>query len=293
MDDDLLVVRAEHVQKARDVLNTFRDGVSEFVNASGVLPAPGSIGESELTASCDPIPVRSAYAQGALLFEIADDHLTAFVKTITEPLEAWAPWSCVRALLEACALGRWLFDPTIDWTTRVGRSLTLRLEGLNQQKRFGLAAGQSTSHAEDRILTVTGQAAKLGIEAVRNRRGRLVGFGSPMPSMTRLVSDELGEEAMYRLLSAVAHGHLWAITELGLKLLPAEEAPPVEPSLRVLQKTPMLSGFLYLSRRSAHALARLLQHQVAYYGWRISGLKTLVQRFDDDFKAIVRDAAGK
>ena len=38
-----------------------------------------------------------------------------------------------------------------------------------------------------------------------------------MPSMTELIAQNLDQEAAYRLLSAMAHGHHWALIKLGFR----------------------------------------------------------------------------
>ena len=48
-----------------------------------------------------------------------------------------------------------------------------------------------------------------------NKKGKRLGIGQKMPSATEVVKLMLDEEEMYRLLSAVTHGHDWAIRGLG------------------------------------------------------------------------------
>ena len=44
------------------------------------------------------------------------------VKTITEPMEPIACWTCIRSMLEPCARAAWMLDPSIDADTRIKRT---------------------------------------------------------------------------------------------------------------------------------------------------------------------------
>jgi hypothetical protein len=278
-----------HVEQVRDLLDKFRDDVSVYVREQGVLPQTGSPGFVEREAFSDPGAVQSAFAQAALLLEIAADQLTAFVKTITEPVETIAPWTCARSLLEACALGAWLLDPNIDVTQRVGRGIALRLEGLQQQLKYAKVVGKGVDHAASRIKSVVEEGKLIGLHPVFDNRRRLIAVGQPMPSVTDLMRDHLNEEATYRLLSAVAHGHHWATTQIGFKLLPKDPSRTDPPGLRALVKAPMNPGMVYLGRTSALAIIEYLRRQAGYCGWDWPKLSIILNGVVDRFNDITRD----
>src|SRR5687768_9940331 len=122
--------------KLRAGLAEMRDELALHVAPYGHTPVSGSIAELELQTFPRAESVHTAQSQAWMLLEVAADQLTAFLKTVSEPLETIAPYTCVRSLLEAAALASWILDPTIDVRTRVSRSLALRYEGLVQQLKW-------------------------------------------------------------------------------------------------------------------------------------------------------------
>ncbi len=48
-------------------------------------------------------------------------------------------------------------------------------------------------------------------------KGKLTGIGERWQQFTKLTGLMLGEEANYRLFSAMTHGHLWAASQLGFR----------------------------------------------------------------------------
>ncbi len=194
-------------------LNSLHDDTGRFFNESGHQPSPNSQAALELRAFQRPESVITAFSQGAVLIEVAADQLMAFTKIVTQPAQAIAPWTCTRALIEASALAAWLLEPSLDARTRVQRSFAFRYEGLSQQVKFARVAGTNADVARvtHRIDQVEDVALGLGFSRVENQRGERIGIAQQMPSITELVNQNLGEEETYRLLSAVAHAHPWAL----------------------------------------------------------------------------------
>src|SRR5215469_13492301 len=119
----------DDVISMREALNALHDEVGRFLESHGNRPAPGSKLAAEMTVfRADE--VMCAYLHGSLLIQIVADQLTALTKTITEPVQTIAPWTCLRALLESAALSAWLLEPDIGGKVRVQRSLAHRHEGL-------------------------------------------------------------------------------------------------------------------------------------------------------------------
>jgi hypothetical protein len=58
-------------------------------------------------------------------------------------------------------------------------------------------------------MTIVEQdALSLGYQKFIDKKGDVNGIARRMPTITQLISQTLDEEPAYRLLSAVAHGHL-------------------------------------------------------------------------------------
>lgn len=267
----------------RDALAELRNEVAPHVARYGHTPAIGSIAELELRTFPRAESVHTAHSQAWMLLEVAADQLTAFLKTVSEPFETIAPYTCVRALLEAAALASWILDPTIDVRTRVSRSLALRYEGIVQQLKWAKAAGEDPTKAQRRLEKVVALANTLGYAPINDRRGRHFSAGQHMPSVTDLVGGMLQEEALYRLLSAVAHGHHWAIHQLSFAKAPQFDTVSSISGAKLtgLTKGANIDGMALLILTAASAFARAIWYQALYLGWDLNLLRDLLEeKFD-------------
>ncbi|MEX0780112.1 MAG: hypothetical protein WD491_05565 [Balneolales bacterium] len=191
------------------------DKSGELVNKHGVDSKPGSISSKELSSFQRPLSLKTAYSQGHTFVEVAGDQLMAFSRTLKEPIQTIAPFTCGRSVLESCSLAVWLLNNEIDSNERVKRSLAFRFEGMTQQKK--LAVSSRTKNGLDDIEIQTDkiiQTAKdLGYQVFCNRKNKITGVATRMPSITELIKNILNKEFDYRLLSAVAHAHHFALAQ--------------------------------------------------------------------------------
>lgn len=280
----------DYIATLRTTLSNFYDEVGRFTQDHDVGLVPGSQAATEQTASLCPDSLVTAWCLASQLIESGGEHVTAFVKTITEPMEPIACWTCVRSMLESCALAAWLLDPGIDDRTRVGRGFALRYEGLEQQLKFGRAAGFGASElesAKDHIDDVERDALSQGYPRLVDSKRRRTGIGQQMPSATEVIKLMLDEEAMYRLLSAVAHGHSWAITRFGFKTVADPAGGPSIGGVQVgvLKKTAYLNGMAFLGLGAAKAFSRPLWNQCRYFGWDEAWLTRIFDSVFDKLRA--------
>lgn len=133
----------ETVIALRDSLARLHDEAMQFVHDQGVDPMDGSIAATERATFPRPESLYSAATIGTMLLESVGEHVTTFIKTVTEPIEPIACWTCVRSMLESASIAAWLLDPRIDAVERVGRTFSYRYEGQEQQAKFGRAMGHS------------------------------------------------------------------------------------------------------------------------------------------------------
>lgn len=208
-----------------------------------------------------------------------------FVKTVSDPVLTIACWTCVRSMLESSALSAWLLDPAIDARTRIGRTFALRYEGLEQQLKFGRFAKVDPAELkkeEDRMDDIEKIVLALGYPAVTDKKGNRIGFAQKMLSATDMIGLMLDEEGAYRILSAVAHGHHWAIIRLGFKQLVNQ--PDVNiggVATKAFDKTDNLVGFAYLGIRAARAFGIPLWDMCRYFGWDEPRLLAILARAFD------------
>jgi hypothetical protein len=94
----------------------------------------------------------------------------------------------------------------------------------------------------------------------------------------------LDEELAYRMLSAVAHGHFWAIQQLSFK----KGQPTVSDGVAVVElmkSSGTVEGYAFLGVRAIKSLALPLWNQCLYYGWDESRLIAILESVYDQIKA--------
>ncbi len=84
-----------------------------------------------------------------LLIEAGGEHLPAFVKTLSEPMEPIARWPCIRSMHGPCAPASWLLDPAIDADSRITRTFAETVDGMD--------AGLEVCMSHERTQAVPGQ----------------------------------------------------------------------------------------------------------------------------------------
>ena len=277
----------KYLVEMRDVLMLFSNEAGKFIQSHGSLPAAGSQAESEKATFARPESILTAWSLGSLLIEFGEEHLSAFIKTVTEPVEVIACWTCVRSMLESCALSVWFLDPSIDAHTRVGRVFAHRYGGLEQQLKFGRAIGRSPTEIkakENRIDGIEQDVLKLGYQKVHNKNGKRIGLCQKMPSATDMIDTVLDEGIFYRILSAVAHGHHWAIISLGYKPV-VGDVDLGGVLAKKFEKTDDLKGIALLGLCAMKALSRPLWYQCHYFGWDKLRLQELLENVADKLQA--------
>ena len=104
----------------REVLSSFRADLEKFNREYGNEPASTSKAATELANVPQSKWLTLGWDFAALLNEFGGQDMTAFVKSITHPMVALPCGTCVRSMLEPCALSAWLLEPVIDTHARIG-----------------------------------------------------------------------------------------------------------------------------------------------------------------------------
>ncbi len=273
----------------RASLLVLHNGVGEQYAVHNGRPTIGSKAQLEEANCRFPDILHTSWTISTTLIENASEHITAFVKTITEPVECLASFTCIRSMLESCAIAAWLSDPAVDLMSRLSRAFALRYEGLEQQLKLvrclGLSQAERDSVAK-RIDAVENHAIQLGFKKVVDRNGKRCGIGERFPNTTSLISEVLKEEWLYRMLSAIAHGHAWAITQLAYKPVPQSAGIPQLPGTgKFITKTPNLEAFVLLGLAAITSIARPLLALHEYNGWDRQQLISLLESTCDSIGA--------
>ena len=265
---------AQEAMEITQALSAALDDLGPFLDSCGMTPAPSSLASLELEGIADTGLLNGVHDQVNVLIELAADHVSAFVRTVTEPVNTAAPWTCIRAALEAGALALWLADPSIEPMVRVSRSLALRYEGIVQNAKYLMARGDKhlAVKAKEAIPTLERRALAVGFERQEDRNGKRIGIGQTMPAITSIVGLALAEEPTYRMLSGVAHGHMWATRELSFRSVPAEESTQGD---GFLEKNLEPEAVAFLCSQAAAAVLKPAMAKCEWFGWDVRRLREI------------------
>lgn len=249
-----------------------------FEEYPGHRPAAGSKADAEFQSFADPECVFTAWGLAQLLLEFTSDHVSLFVKSLNQPVEVAGSITCVRSMMECSSLAAWFLDPSINVTERIQRTFAHRFEGLIQQLKLARSTGKSSleiQNSEDRIVELEREAIQLGYSCARNKQQKLIWIGQPMPSATDLIQTVLGDGSIYKLLSAVAHGHHWATSQLLFEQQSDWDQNGVKGKRLVKAVKPEL--FAMLGFRVMKCLSRPLWNQCQYFGWNTLKLEEMLE----------------
>jgi hypothetical protein len=263
------------------------DQFGSFINENNSKPMPDSQTNREISSFERPESVVTTHSQGWLLCEAAADQLMGLAKLLTEPVQTIAPWTSVRALIEASGLAAWLLNPDVDVMTRVQRGFAYRYSGLNEQVKFVRVTGDEKvlDIANSRIDHIEQLALKLGYPKFE-KEGKRTGIGQIMPGITEIVRQELDQEAVYRLSSAMIHVHSWAISQLSFKIL-EEESTIVNKengssfSITALEKHMDPASVIYLSHNAVIGFTRPAWYLSLLFGWDLNTLQNILNESFD------------
>lgn len=256
--------------KSVKALRKFLIQTPRIWNAHNDKPATNSKAALELFEYERPISIQTAYSQASFLFEAGVDYAWAVGKTLTEPFLAIAPWACARGVLSTSALATWLWDIKIDARQRAERSIAFRCEGLKQEYKFALASKGRFNPAivSKRLAEVKEIANKLGFTKTVTKKGKSqTVLIHPMPFETDVIIDMLDKEVDYRLLSAMVHGHTWAIQPLSFgKIADQQETSNLSGSIAVVKNiSPVIVRFL--CSQTLISLSAPILMKFKLFGW--------------------------
>jgi hypothetical protein len=283
---------ANYFVEMREALTMFADVSAKFIGAHNNRPLAGSQAAIEKTTFADPENIESAWSIGSQLLVFNADHLSAFVKIVTEPVEVSACWTCVRSMLESCALAAWFLDPAINATDRASRVFAYRFESIEQQIKLMTAINRPVDEIQflkDRIDAIENEALSLGYDRVLDKKTktRRLGICQIMPGATDLIEEALEDPISYRLLSAVAHGHHWAIRQVRFNTTVQDEDHEGV-SVKKLEQIKDPTGIVFLGHSAMRSFARPLWNQCRYFGWNAMEFEELIEKVAD--KMLIDDA---
>lgn len=262
------------------LLDDFLDQTSVIWNQQGDDPKTDSKADLEIRSFQRPESIVTAYSQAGMLFESAADYCMAIVKTLTEPTQTIAPWGCARSVVETSVLATWLWDSKINATQRVQRSLAFRHEGLLQQLKLAkISKGEiSQEKAVSRIKEVEKIALELGMAKIKNIKGRKGTFlDLTMPTITDIVTQTSEKAQNYRMLSAMIHGHSWALQNLSFSLALENQEIFKDVKGGYIEKNLSLSSVGYLCIEAVTSLSNAILMKFSLFGWEAKPMAFIIK----------------
>jgi len=282
-------VSYEQARAMLDAVPSLHNAIADFSNDHLGKSFSNCPAEREMASFPDSEIIRTAYSQGSILVEAAADHLMAFSKTLTEPVETFAPWVCVRSVLETSALAAWLLDPALAPEERARRSFALRFEGMIELMKFLRAVKGKQDEidtAAKRLDEMENDAVACGFTRLRDKNRKRSGVGMVMPTATQLIAMVFDDEPAYRLLSAMAHGHHWALQRLGYAVYENDNGKSAYVKLK---KHIALSSVAYLSARAVRAFVRPVWYKSRQNGWDTDRLRSILEASFDAMHLVEKE----
>lgn len=284
-------------------VEAMRQSVDSFLTASGSLLdeqprelIPGSPACLESQSFIRAGSIDNIVTLAGLLVEAAADEIQSFTRLTVPPVQTKSPFTCVRSSLESSALAAWLLDPDIDANERVKRSMAYLYEGLVQQRRLinldRLSETiESTDVAKIELLLdeLANQATQMGFDPIHDKKGRRISVGTRFPKLTELIGQELDQEKAYRLLSAAAHSHMWALVQFSFNQVPGDRDDQTRPGHRALEKALSTRAWVYLCVEAISAFAMVHRRRFSYLGWDVTALDMLLRELFNDLGLTVPD----
>ena len=281
---------ASHVSEMRSAIELLLERTSVFIESCPDNPIKGSTLDQDLTSASRPESITTALSFGDLALEFAADHLSAFARLLSEPVDTMASFTCIRSMLEMTAIGAWVLDPALTSHDRIARVFAIRFDAIDQQLKLGRCISvdpQQIQSLEARLLTIEREAIGLGYKQLRNKKNSMIGIAVLMPGATDMIRDVLNDEWLYRLLSGVAHGHHWAIVQLGFQDASKNAGPMSVGGISVTpyEKKVYVDGLALVGLHGFLAFARLIWNNAHYYGRDLLLLEEILEDVSDKMNA--------
>lgn len=272
-------------------VQTFLDETTQiqskiFKKYGGYFPSDNSIAAKDMQIFPKKDSVQNVYKVSFLKMDCAADYLMLIIEGFTPPSETISPWVCVRGILELCAQVSWLLNPNIDIQTRINRFFAVRYDELKQQQKISV---NCSIHSKDnekkldsikrRMKFVMNDGLSLGCPEIKNNNKVVTSIGERIPHITDLVKETLNREFEYRISSAVAHGDIWAMTQMGYQQ--NKGIVPNEEGVAHLEKHITPEGIVYAFNISVTAFSQCLWYWWKLYGWNQDELIELLDRTFD------------
>jgi hypothetical protein len=278
---------ASLLRRARPVVAKYTEGDPNWEGATHSQLAAERVTAQLVAGEPFEIALSQAISIAQLYVFAILQHLDALsVLFESDPPPAYAIGLVARSVVEVGARAWWIVEPDVTAEVRVARGFVEKLASLRDVDRTSIDTDGRVTPAAVGLSYDAGaliaDVRALGMPTERNRRRDTIG-GQFRPSATKLVGQFLERDmpescrAVYPLLSANAHGTLWAIT-LHFTADPPDATQRVAATYRVTQ------GWLDGPANVALlALCWTLERISSLLGWPTEPVLALLSEADDLF----------
>ena len=218
-----------HVDIARRAMMSLLEQIKTYEGQYDALPLPDSQASREMML----IPqVEKAYHRVGTLMMNAFDHAYALNALLAIRSRAFAPWTCGRVILEACALASWLLDSEIVCRERVLRCIKLRLRDIRDQRLHykrnlsQISKSSLKSEFEDEQLDLnnelkhlwaTARELNLPINEKKLDPGKFEDLGGAIKTIELVVQYLEDTSEWFQTTSGIVHSNEWTMYNLGMR----------------------------------------------------------------------------
>ena len=285
-------ITEEELLQMRQALGNFWDESGAFLSRQPDDPEKTSPAAQEIATFSRSLSIENIFSMTHMLIAVAADELQAFARITEPPVQTKAPFTCIRSCLESSALAAWLLDPSISADERVKRSMAYLFEGLSQEKKFAqishIIVTPDVERIEKSLDDLENEGNQLGFQRLSDRNGKRIGVGVQFPGMTDLIGEQFNEERTYRLLSAMAHSHAWALMPLSFSEVQNPNTPQPKTGHRFVEQSLSALAWRFLSHKALKAFTTIIWRKCHYFGWDIAGLEAIFDKAFDELKIAER-----
>lgn len=255
-----------------EIFTRFIKALRQIIHSNPITPLPNSKASTELSRLDDlhKQGLINSYDLGGILLETAFDHIFAFSRMIDEPALSIPPWSSTRIIIESSAVSVWFMDNKADVLERIKRGYAYRYSGMIEQLKLGKLTSdqQAIDYLTQRIEELERETILMEIQPLRDKNGKRTGLGRPMPSYTEIIREQTKNEPLYRIFSALIHGHSWALTQTCFSQIQRDDRV-------ILEKKLHPSSICYLSMIITNTIFKPMISKAIYFGWDIKAIASL------------------
>lgn len=251
-----------------EIIRTYIEKSKSIINAREQ-PDENSQAKTELRIEAYKDYIAYALSIGIVLREVAVDNLLGIQRVLTQPIMSFAPFVLLRGLIEMSAMSIWFHSIGINEIERTKRILTYRNYALQEELKHAHCVNDQELSRKilEKLQKLEEKASLIFVEAKRNIKNEIIGYGISMPTKTQIIKECLDAEAYYRYFSAISHGQPWAMIQSSFKEQKSKVMVFEDVQGSIMEKNISPISYFFLCQKSIEFLTKAEIEQFKYYGW--------------------------